>query len=79
VELIARAVVDEPPLAVKEGGLIRDGFDAGLDELRRAPTDRRPYAPGGSRLSRGKPRDGVSHFAAVRPMRDHARLEVICQ
>jgi DNA mismatch repair protein MutS len=36
VELIARAVVDEPPLAVKEGGLIRDGFDAGLDELRRA-------------------------------------------
>jgi DNA mismatch repair protein MutS len=36
VELIARAVVDEPPLAVKEGGLIRDGFDGGLDELRRA-------------------------------------------
>jgi DNA mismatch repair protein MutS len=36
VELMARAVVDEPPLAVKEGGLIRDGFDAGLDELRRA-------------------------------------------
>jgi len=36
VELIARAVVEEPPLAVKDGGLIRDGFDAGLDELRRA-------------------------------------------
>jgi DNA mismatch repair protein MutS len=36
LELIARAVVEEPPLAVKEGGLIRDGFDAGLDELRRA-------------------------------------------
>jgi DNA mismatch repair protein MutS len=36
VELIARAVVEEPPLAVKEGGLIRDGFDAALDELRRA-------------------------------------------
>ena len=36
VELIARAIVDEPPLAVKEGGLIRDGFDAGLDELRTA-------------------------------------------
>ncbi|MGA2865689.1 MAG: DNA mismatch repair protein MutS [Verrucomicrobiota bacterium] len=35
-ELIARAVVDEPPLALKEGGLIRDGFDAGLDELRAA-------------------------------------------
>jgi len=33
-ELIARAIVEEPPLAVKEGGLIRDGFDAALDELR---------------------------------------------
>src|SRR5439155_10847275 len=36
VELISRAIVDEPPLALKEGGLIRDGFDAALDELRRA-------------------------------------------
>ena len=36
IGLIARAIVDEPPLAVKEGGLIRDGFDAGLDELRSA-------------------------------------------
>jgi DNA mismatch repair protein MutS len=35
-ELLARAIVQEPPLAVKEGGLIRDGFDASLDELRRA-------------------------------------------
>ena len=36
IDLIARAIVEEPPLAVKEGGLIRDGFDAGLDELRSA-------------------------------------------
>src|SRR5438477_1859755 len=36
VELIRRAIVDEPPLGLKEGGLIRDGFDAGLDELRAA-------------------------------------------
>jgi DNA mismatch repair protein MutS len=34
--LIARAIADEPPLAVKEGGLIRDGFDPALDELRTA-------------------------------------------
>jgi len=33
VELIARAIVDEPPLALKEGGLIREGFSAELDEL----------------------------------------------
>jgi DNA mismatch repair protein MutS len=36
LELIQRAIVDEPPLALKEGGMIRDGFDPGLDELRQA-------------------------------------------
>ena len=36
VELISRAIVDEPPLPIKEGGMIRDGFDAALDELRNA-------------------------------------------
>lgn len=35
-ELIRRAIVEEPPLAVKDGGLIRDGFDPALDELRSA-------------------------------------------
>jgi DNA mismatch repair protein MutS len=36
VELISRAIVDDPPLALKEGGMIRDGFDSSLDELRNA-------------------------------------------
>jgi DNA mismatch repair protein MutS len=36
VELISRAIVDEPPLALKEGGMIRDGFSNELDELRTA-------------------------------------------
>ncbi|HKI70499.1 MAG TPA: DNA mismatch repair protein MutS, partial [Verrucomicrobiae bacterium] len=36
VNLISRAIVDDPPLAVKEGGMIRDGFDPALDELRNA-------------------------------------------
>ncbi|HEX3889822.1 MAG TPA: DNA mismatch repair protein MutS [Verrucomicrobiae bacterium] len=36
VELISRAIVDEPPLPIKEGGMIRDGFDSALDELRNA-------------------------------------------
>lgn len=31
-----RALVDEPPLAIKEGGIFRDGYDAQLDELRKA-------------------------------------------
>jgi len=36
VDLISRAIVEDPPLAVKEGGMIRDGFDTALDELRKA-------------------------------------------
>ncbi len=36
VELISRAIVDEPPLPIKEGGMIRDGFEPALDELRDA-------------------------------------------
>ena len=31
---VARTLVDEPPLALKEGGLIRDGVDADVDALR---------------------------------------------
>ncbi|MDD2710684.1 MAG: DNA mismatch repair protein MutS [Verrucomicrobiae bacterium] len=33
---IRRAIADEPPLALKEGGLIRDGYDPALDELKNA-------------------------------------------
>jgi len=33
---LARALVDEPPLTIKEGGIFRDGFDPQLDELRAA-------------------------------------------
>jgi DNA mismatch repair protein MutS len=36
VDLLGRAIVDEPPLPIKEGGMIRDGFDPALDELRNA-------------------------------------------
>ena len=36
VETVSRAIVDEPPLVIKEGGMIRDGFDVALDELRNA-------------------------------------------
>src|SRR6201986_1094590 len=36
VDLILRAIVDEPPLPIKEGGMIRDHFDEALDELRNA-------------------------------------------
>ncbi|MBR5523454.1 MAG: DNA mismatch repair protein MutS [Akkermansia sp.] len=35
-DLLARAVTDEPPTTLKDGGMIRDGYDAHLDELRMA-------------------------------------------
>jgi len=38
-EKLAKALVDGPPLALKEGGIFRDGYDADLDELRRASSD----------------------------------------
>ncbi|NPV05543.1 MAG: DNA mismatch repair protein MutS [Syntrophaceae bacterium] len=33
LELLERAIVDEPPLALREGGIIREGFDAELDRI----------------------------------------------
>jgi DNA mismatch repair protein MutS len=36
VEKLTRAMVDGPPLALKEGGIFRDGYDVDLDSLRRA-------------------------------------------
>lgn len=37
--LIERAICEEPPLAIKEGGIIRDGFDENIDRLRHAKND----------------------------------------
>ena len=42
-DLIRRAIVDSPPSPVKEGGMIRDGYRAELDELRRAATEGRQW------------------------------------
>ncbi len=32
--IVEQAIVDDPPFVLRDGGLIRDGFDAQLDELR---------------------------------------------
>ena len=37
--LINTAIVDEPPFTVREGGMVRDGFNAELDELRAIVND----------------------------------------
>ena len=33
-DLLDKAIVDEPPLSIREGGIIRDGYNKELDELR---------------------------------------------
>ncbi len=38
-DLIKRAIVDEPPLAQKDGGIIREGFNEDVDKFRSARTD----------------------------------------
>ena len=38
---LAAALADDPPLGVREGGVIRDGFDAELDDLRAIRRDGR--------------------------------------
>ncbi len=37
--LIDQAIEEEPPLAVKEGGIIKDGYHAEVDKLRKAKTE----------------------------------------
>ncbi len=41
--LIERAIEDEPPIALKEGGIIRKGFSPELDELRVAANEGRQW------------------------------------
>ena len=36
VDTLSRAIVEEPPAILRDGGLIRDGYDPALDELRAA-------------------------------------------
>jgi len=38
-EKLVKALVDDPPLALKEGGIFRDGYDLDLDQLRNASRD----------------------------------------
>ncbi|GAE89951.1 DNA mismatch repair protein MutS [Acetivibrio straminisolvens JCM 21531] len=38
-EIIDKAIVDEPPVAVKEGGIIKEGYNEEVDKLRSAAKD----------------------------------------
>ncbi len=37
--LIGNSIVDEPPLTIKEGGIIREGYNEEIDKLRNAKTE----------------------------------------
>lgn len=39
VDLLERALTDEPPAQLKDGGVIREGYSAAIDELRAASRD----------------------------------------
>ena len=38
-DLISRAIVDDPPVTVREGGIIREGYSQEADKLRQAKTE----------------------------------------
>ena len=42
-QLLESAIEDEPPIQVKEGGIIKKGFDADIDRLREARTQGRQW------------------------------------
>lgn len=43
VQILERAIVDEPPPTVREGGMIREGYDAGLDEIKKISREGKGY------------------------------------
>jgi len=43
VTLISNAIVDEPPVSITEGGIIRSGFSAELDKLKQASQNGRQW------------------------------------
>ncbi|NBK25979.1 MAG: hypothetical protein EOM68_28680 [Spirochaetia bacterium] len=67
---IAKAIKDDPPFTVKEGGLIKDGYSPELDELKNSIKDARKWiacSPAVYRVAgaRGQQvRAGASHQGA---------------
>lgn len=39
IKFIESSIIDEPPLLIKDGGVVKDGFDKELDELRKISTN----------------------------------------
>jgi DNA mismatch repair protein MutS len=59
-DLIKRALSDDPPVSFNEGGVLRDGFDTELDELRSISQDAKRIIA--SIESRERARSGISNL-----------------
>lgn len=57
---IGRAIVDDPPITLKDGFVIRDGYSAELDEVRSLVTGSREYLAGIE--SRERERTGIKNL-----------------
>ena len=38
-ELLESSIEEDPPIPIKEGGIIKEGFDEEIDHLKKAKTD----------------------------------------
>ncbi|MGH7825616.1 MAG: DNA mismatch repair protein MutS [Candidatus Binatia bacterium] len=61
--LVSRAIVDDPPFSLKEGGYIRSGFDLELDEIRSARAHAKDWI---ARFEAGERRRTGIHSLKVR-------------
>jgi DNA mismatch repair protein MutS len=87
VELLDRAIIDNPPMVIREGGVIADGYDQELDELRALNTnagefllameEREKQATGISNLKVGYNRVHGYYIEISRGQSDKAPVEYI--
>ena len=87
VELLDQAIIDNPPMVIREGGVIADGYDKELDELRALNTnagefllameEREKQATGISNLKVGYNRVHGYYIEISRGQSDKAPVEYI--
>jgi DNA mismatch repair protein MutS len=53
-ELLAKSIADDPPISVTDGGIIRDGYHAELDELRSLSQNSKTYLASLEMRERGR-------------------------
>ena len=58
-EMIEKAIVDEPPVSVREGGMIKPGYSAELDELRDIASNSKQWIAAFQQKEKREKRDKV--------------------